>query len=87
MPTKVFSATTFSPIRTRISVPEQKRDTIVKLSREKYAKPVDFVQKKIYDFNSKVIEDEKKWKKEQEAYKERIKEEKKKKAEEGKKPV
>lgn len=85
MPSKVFSATTFAPIRTRIATPEQKKEVIMKVSREKYSKPVEFVEKKINDFATKIVEEEKKFKKDQEAYKEKMKEEKKKKAEEGKK--
>ena len=85
MPSKVFSARTFGPIKLRIPHPEQKRDVIVKVSREKYSKPVEFVEKKINDYMTKIVEEEKKFKKEQEAYKERMKEEKKKKTEEAKK--
>jgi hypothetical protein len=80
MPSQVFSATTFAPIRDRVEISEQKRDVILKVSREKYSKPVDMVEKKILEFNLKVVEDEKKLKKAEEAYKERMKEEKKKKA-------
>jgi hypothetical protein len=80
MPSPVFSATTFAPIRDRIEVTDQKRDVILKVSREKYSKPVEVVEKKILEFNMKVVEDEKKLKKSEEEYKERMKEEKKKKA-------
>jgi hypothetical protein len=86
MPSKVFSATTFGPIRLRLPSPEQKKEVIMKVSREKYSKPVEFVEKKINDFATKIVEDEKKFKKEQEAYKEKMKEEKKRKADEMKKP-
>lgn len=85
MPSKVFSATTFGPIKLRVPHPEQKKEVIMKVSREKYSKPVEFVEKKINDYATKIVEDEKKFKKEQEAYKERMKEEKKKKFEESKK--
>lgn len=81
MPSPVFSATTFAPIRDRVDVTEQKRDVILKVSREKYSKPVDLVEKKILEFNTKIVEDERKLKKSEEEYKERMKEEKKKKAE------
>lgn len=87
MPTPVFSATTFGPIKSRVQEPEQKRDTIVKVSREKYSKPVDFVEKKILEMTVKIIEDEKKYRAKVEADKERIKEEKKKKADEEKKKM
>lgn len=85
MPSKVFSATTFGPIKLRVPSPEQKKEVIMKVSREKYSKPVDFVEKKINEFATKIVEEEKRWKKEQEAYKERMKEEKKRKADEAKK--
>lgn len=85
MPSKVFSATTFGPIKLRVPNPEQKKDVIVKVSREKYSKPVEFVEKKINDYMTKIVEEEKKFKKDQEAYKEKMKEEKKKKTEEAKK--
>ncbi len=81
MPSPVFSATTFAPIRDRVEVAEQKRDVILKVSREKYSKPVELVEKKILEFNTKIVEDERRLKKSEEEYKERMKEEKKKKAE------
>jgi hypothetical protein len=76
MPSPVFSATTFAPIHARLEIPEQKRDIVAKVSREKYAKPVSLVEKKILEFNIKVVEDEKKFKIAEEAYKEKKKEEK-----------
>lgn len=81
MPTPVFSATTFAPINSRVEILEQKRDVLLKVSREKYSKPVELVEKKILEFNTKVVEDERKLKKAEEEYKEKMKEEKKKKAE------
>lgn len=86
MPSKVFSAKTFGPIKLRVPNPEQKKDVIIKVSREKYSKPVEFVEKKINEYATKIVEEEKKFKKDQEAYKERVKDEKKKKADEMKKP-
>lgn len=80
MPSPVFSATTFAPIRDRVDITEQKRDVILKVSREKYSKPVELVEKKILEFNTKIVEDERKLKKAEEEYKEKMKEEKKKKA-------
>lgn len=80
MPTPVFSATTFAPINSRVEILEQKRDVLLKVSREKYSKPVEMVEKKILEFNTKVVEDERKLKKSEEEYKEKMKEEKKKKA-------
>jgi hypothetical protein len=77
MPSRTFSATTFPPIKLKESIDEQKKETILKVSREKYSKPVDFVEKKILEFNKKIIEEEKKFKIEQEAYKEKKKQEKK----------
>ncbi len=68
----------------RVAAPEQKKEVIMKVSREKYSKPVEFVEKKINDYMTKIVEEEKKFKKDQEAYKERMKEEKKKKADEAK---
>lgn len=81
MPSPVFSATTFAPIRSRLLIPEQKRDVVLKVSREKYSKPVELVEKKILEFNVKVVEDEKKFLKAQEEFKEKKKEEKRLKAE------
>ncbi|EKE30356.1 MAG: hypothetical protein ACD_2C00001G0006 [uncultured bacterium (gcode 4)] len=83
MPSRVFSATTFPPIKTKSDIDEQRKNVVAKVSREKYGKPVEFVEKKILELNKKVIEDEKKFRKEEAEYKERIKEEKaaKKKAE------
>ncbi len=80
MPSPVFSATTLAPIRARLEIPEQKADVVLKVSREKYSKPVDLVERKILEFNMKVVEDEKKFQKAAEEYKEKKKEEKKAKA-------
>jgi hypothetical protein len=77
MPSRVFSATTFPPVKTDFD--EQRKNVVAKVSREKYAKPVEFVEKKILDFNIKIAADEKKFKKEEAEYKERMKEEKAKK--------
>lgn len=83
MPSRVFSATTFPPIKTTSDIDEQRKNVVAKVSREKYGKPVEFVEKKILELNKKVIEDEKKFRKEEAAYKEKMKDEKaaKKKAE------
>ncbi len=78
MPSPAFSATTYAPIRTRLDIPEQKRDVVTKVSREKYSKPVELVEKKIMEFNQKVVEDEKHFKVAEEAYKEKKKEERRK---------
>ncbi len=78
MPSPVFSATTLAPILARLEIPEQKVDVVLKVSREKYAKPVELVEKKIFEFNLKVIEDEKKFRSAEDAYKEKKKEEKRK---------
>lgn len=76
MPSRVFSAKTFPPIKTRSDWSEQSMENIKKVTREKYAKPVDFVEKKIFELSSKILEEEKKFKKEEAEYKEKIKEEK-----------
>jgi hypothetical protein len=74
MPSPVFSATTYAPLRERIDVPpQQARDVLLKVSREKYTKKKDFVEKKIFDSVTKIREDEKKHRAEQEAYKEGLK--------------
>lgn len=78
MPSPAFSATTYAPIRTRLNIPEQKRDVVTKVSREKYSKPVELVEKKILEFNQKIVEDEKHFKVAEEAYKEKKKEERRK---------
>ena len=74
MPSPVFSATTYAPLHERIDIPpQQARDVLLKVSREKYTKKKDFVEKKIFEYAAKIGEDEKKYRKEQEAYKEKIK--------------
>jgi hypothetical protein len=83
MPSPVFSATTLSPIHERIDAPtQQSKDVLLKVSREKYTKKKDFVEKKINEYATKITEDEKKYRKDQEAYKEKIKEDKEKKRKE-----
>lgn len=77
MPSPVFSATTYAPLRERIEVPpQQTRDVLLKVSREKYTKKKDFVEKKIFDSIGKIREEEKKYRDEKEAYKEKMKQEK-----------
>jgi len=74
MPSPVFSATTLAPLHSRIEAPqEQSRDVILKVSREKYTKKREFVEKKIFEYAAKISEDEKKFMKEKEAYKEKVK--------------
>ena len=83
MPSPVFSATTFAPLHQRMEVPEQQsRDVLLRISREKYTKKREFVEKKIAEYATKITEEEKKYQKDQMAYKEKIKEEKKKKSDE-----
>jgi hypothetical protein len=83
MPSPVFSATTFAPLHQRMEVPEQQsRDVLLRISREKYTKKREFVEKKIAEYAMKITEEEKKYQKEQMAYKEKIKEDKKKKSDE-----
>lgn len=77
MPSRVFSATTLPPVKTDFD--EQRKNVVAKVSREKYGKPVDFVEKKIMEFNIKIATDEKKFKKEEAEYKEKMKDEKAKK--------
>ena len=77
MPSPVFSATTYAPLHSRMDIPpQQSRDVLLKVSREKYTKKKDFVEKKIFDYAAKIQEDEKKYRRDQEAYKEKIKTEK-----------
>ena len=77
MPSPVFSATTYGPLKSRMDVPpQQSRDVLLKVSREKYTKRKDFVEKKIFEYAAKISEDETKYRKEQEAYKEKMKSEK-----------
>ena len=43
MPSPVFSATTYAPLHERIDIPpQQARDVLLKVSREKYTKKKDF---------------------------------------------
>lgn len=75
MPSPVFSATTYAPLRERIDVPpQQSRDVLLKVSREKYTKKKDFVEKKIFENVNKIRDEEKKHQEQKEAYKEKIKE-------------
>ncbi len=77
MPSPVFSATTYSPLRSRIETPlDQSREILLKVSREKYTKKREFVEKKIFEYAGKIAEEEKKYKKEQEVYREKLKAEK-----------
>jgi hypothetical protein len=77
MPSPVFSATTYAPLHDRMDIPpQQSRDVLLKVSREKYTKRKEFVEKKIFEYASKIQEDEQKYRKEKEDYKEKIKEDK-----------
>ena len=79
MPSPVFSATTYAPLRERFNMPiEQSRDVLLKVSREKYTKKKEFVEKKIFENIDMIREEEKKYRSEQEVYKEKKKEEAKK---------
>jgi CRISPR/Cas system CMR subunit Cmr6 (Cas7 group RAMP superfamily) len=74
MPSPVFSATTYAPLHERMEVsPQQTRDVLLKVSREKYTKKKEFVEKKIFDNIAKIREDEKIYRAEQEEYKEGLK--------------
>jgi hypothetical protein len=85
MPSPVFSATTYAPLHMRIDVPsQQSRDVLLKVSREKYTKKRDFVEKRIFEYAGNISQEEAKYRKSQEAYKEKMKE---KKAEEHRKKV
>lgn len=76
MSSPVFSATTYAPLHARMELPEQQsRETLLRVSREKYTKKREFVEKKIFEYAGKVSEDEVRYRKEQEAYKEKKKEE------------
>ena len=85
MPSPVFSATTYAPLSTRIDTPsQQSRDVLLKVSREKYTRKRDFVEAKIFEYAGKIREEERKFRKQQEAHKEKLKE---KKAEEHRKKI
>jgi Zn-dependent M32 family carboxypeptidase len=65
MPSPVFSATTLPPLRDREKIEEEQgRETILRVSREKYAKPRSLVEGKIAQFAKKVIQEEKVWQEE-----------------------
>jgi hypothetical protein len=77
MPSPVFSATTYAPLHTRIDTPpQQSRDVLLKVSREKYTKKRDYVEKKIFEYAAKISDDEKVYKREKEEFKEKMKNEK-----------
>lgn len=85
MPSPVFSATTYSPLMSRIEVPEQQsREVLLKVSREKYTKKREIVEKKIFEYAGKVRSDEIKFRAEQNEHAEKIKA---KKAEENRKKM
>ncbi len=74
MPSPVFSATTYAPLHERMDIPQQQsRDVLLKVSREKYTKKRDYVEKKIFEYAAKISDDEKKYRKEKEEYKEKMK--------------
>jgi TraM recognition site of TraD and TraG len=86
MPSPVFSATTYAPLHSRIDTPpQQSRDVLLKVSREKYTKKRDYVEKKIFEYAAKISEEEKLYKKQKEEYKEKLKNEKQ--AERKEKPI
>ena len=75
MPSPVYSATTFGPLHERTEVKEeQSKETLLRVSREKYTKDRKFVEKKIFDFAHKISEEEKIYHMEQIEYKEKMKE-------------
>lgn len=82
MPTKVFSADTFSPERIERSEFTERYNKIQKVSREKYAKPRSLVEWKINKMLIEIDSIEEKDKKRKAEYAERMKEEKRLKHEE-----
>ena len=77
MPSPVFSATTYAPLHMRIEVPaQQSRDVLLKVSREKYTKKREFVEKKIFEYAWKIREWEESYRRQQDEYREKIKAEK-----------
>lgn len=85
MPSPVFSATTFAPLNSRMDVPpQQSHEVLLKVSREKYTKKREWVEKKIFEYAAKVRDEEVKFRRQQEEFKEKIKE---KKAEENRKKM
>ena len=77
MPSPVFSATTYAPLHDRIDTPpQQSAEVLLKVSREKYTKKREYVEKKIFEYAAKIGDEERKYRKEKEDYKEKIKIEK-----------
>ncbi len=77
MPSPVFSATTFAPLHSRVEIhSEQSRETLMKVSREKYTKKKTFVEKKIFDMAKKINEEEREYRKAQTEKKEKQQQEK-----------
>jgi DNA gyrase/topoisomerase IV subunit A len=74
MPSKVFSADTFSPYPVNPEIFDVRYQKILQVSREKYATDRQSVEQKIY----KSIKDLEIQEEKAEAYKEKLKEEKKK---------
>lgn len=77
MPSPVFSATTLAPLVSRTDVSaQQSREVLLKVSREKYTKKREFVEKKIFEYAWKVREEEQKYRQKQVEFAEKKKAEK-----------
>ncbi len=78
MPSPVFSAATFPPYEIHQEVFESRYNKILQVSREKYAKPRDSVQDKIYKTIDDIEKQESQWEKKKEDFKAKKDAEKKK---------
>lgn len=78
MPSPVFSAATFPPYEINQEVFELRYKKILQVSREKYAKPRNTVQEKIYKTIEEIEKQEAEWEKKKEEFKAKKEAEKKK---------
>ncbi|MDD4151981.1 MAG: TraM recognition domain-containing protein, partial [Candidatus Gracilibacteria bacterium] len=77
MPSKVFSADTYAPYKTDPEIFKTRYEKILKVSREKYAKPRDFVADKIYKMMDEIEKQEEQEAKRLKEFKEKKEKEKK----------
>lgn len=77
MPSPIFSATTFAPLTSRLGEPsQQSHEVLLKVSREKYTKKREYVEKKIFEYAARVRDEEIKFRKQKEEFAEKKKAEK-----------
>jgi len=76
MPSRVFSASTFAPNKKHDEVFSKRYEKILQVSREKYSKPKNQVEEKIYKTIEDIDAQEQAWEKKKQENKEKEKQEK-----------